>query len=115
MTTTEDTMMTIGSIGHEDRTARIIFLGDVATTVADDPDTNDDYCLSCQTAVVPMLAITVIDGEQWEAAPNAASMCPLCGGDWLCREDDADQILREHAADEAADRLYHERRDEGYY
>ena len=106
------------SLAHDDASVRILHLANGMTmTVATNPDTDSNYCLTCHRIVVPLAVVTVIDSEQWDYPADGnegRALCPLCLETDLCREADADAVLGERAADADADRREQERKDEGW-
>lgn len=104
---------TTENLDHDDASVRILhFANGDTVTVANHPDTNDNYCLSCEDTAAPFAMVTVLNSEEWEYADDdSKAYCPVCLESDMCHEDDAESILRERAADDDADRRYHERKD----
>lgn len=105
-------MSSTGTITHEDPTVRMVSIYGVDTVVADDPDTRHNYCLDCAASITPMVAIVILDDEQWDYAADAKPLCPTCGTDDLADVADLDRILEDRARDAYEDMREHIERDE---
>ena len=108
------TAYTVTPVPHDDPTVRTLTLANGTTmTVADDPDTTANYCLSCEDMTTPACPVIVYNREEWDHVDGAAgaSFCPECMGTLLCEDWEADRILREMAEDDATEVRFQEWRD----
>ena len=114
------TRFTLTSAHHSDATvATVTFLNGDTLTVADAVDHADTmFCADCESDTTPVVRVTVLNDEEGDYADATAADKPLCstcyGDDLFADAYDADDALAERAADEEADRRYHERKDEGF-
>ena len=114
------TRFTLTSMHHADATvATVTFVNGTTLLVADAIDHADTmYCVDCESDTTPVVRVTITSDEEWDYADGTAADKPLCstcyGDDLFADAYDADAALDERAADDDADRRYHERKDEGY-
>jgi RNase P subunit RPR2 len=115
MTTTTTATVTVTTVAHDDTTVRTVTYTRYGhtVTVADSPDHGRMFCADCNHDVTPVVAVTVLNNEEWTYDSSADDTLILCGE---CYNEDvfADEAeAAEYAADADADRRYHERKDEG--
>jgi len=108
--------ITATPIAHEDKSLRVLTSSfGVTLTVADDPDTDKRWCLECGAPTVPVVQVTILNDEEWVAAPGAESICPSCfESDLVMDEEDAEAELRERALDAEAEYRHDRERERGW-